>query len=129
MRACLVTFCLASSCLLVFASCAPAESRELRDGNSSHNANLNTNSVIDAGPDEAAAAVKDLYSLISRDPVNIINIIPQGGFYRVTFEVLSSQRVEQSVFVSRDGVYLSEAITDLQHRGEPSQSSNQPQCL
>ena len=60
MRACLVTFCLASSCLLVFASCAPAESRELRDEASSHNANLNTNSVIDVGPDEAAAAVKEL---------------------------------------------------------------------
>ena len=118
----LVSLCLTSLYLVSVASCTQVEAREAASTRDSHNANANTNIAEDLGPDRAAALVDELYSLISPDPVNIINIIPQGTFYRVSFEVLASKRVEQSVFVSRDGKYLSESITDISVKTKMLQS-------
>ena len=86
--------------------------------------------MTDIGPDAAGAKIKEVFGLLSPTPLTITSITPQGGLYKVTFEFQGKEKVTQSVFITKDGTSLVEAVSDINMRAEELKSDkNFVSCL
>ena len=63
-----------------------------------------------------AAVIEEVYSLISGQPIDVIEVRNDPHLWRVVFRARVPESREQVVYVTRDGRYLIESLIDLPKR-------------
>lgn len=79
---------------------------------------------------EAAQKVRDLYALLADGAVNVAGTVEDTHYYRVDLTVASKEPQTKTVYVTKDGRYLAEQLTDIDfQRGEFQKARAFAECL